>query len=85
MHFEYLHNDTSYYFYDAFPKYEEVFTLIGTYNCLLQLATHETSEMYGNKTLIDSSYYSEIGPVQRSYAYLSGTKIVGKIIDYKLE
>ncbi len=84
-HYGFIGNtgDTAFYYYDIFPRNAMVNTKLGVYECIEQLATHQ-SFLQDRKELIDTSYFSKIGPVQRSYSYLSGGKMIGKLIDYQL-
>jgi len=60
-------------------------TRVGTYRCMLNVDVHVPGPKYGDKKVIDSNYYSRIGPVRLSYAYLSGTKMIGELIETNVE
>ncbi len=84
-HYGTAEGDTVYHYYDQFPSLDVVSTNFGSEECLLQEATHIAYPPFGNDPVVDTSYYASFGPVQRSYAYLSGAKMVGVLTDYHLE
>ena len=77
--------DTIYYYYDRFPDVADISTYVGSEQCLAQYSTHENYPVIGGNTVVDTSYYAAFGPVQRSYAFSSGAKMIGTLIDHHLE
>lgn len=84
-HYGFLESDTIYDYFDQFPEINIVSTNFGAELCLLQEATHIGFSPLPELTLVDSSYYGSFGPVQRSFSYSAGPKLVGTLIDYHLE
>ncbi len=78
-------NDTLYYFWQEYPTIEKHSTAFGDFDCLVQIDFHE-SYLHNDPVLrADTLLYAEIGPVLRSFSYLSsGTKSIGKLINYNL-
>lgn len=77
--------DTIFFAYDQFPVKEQIQTNFGIKESIVRLSFKETTENFGNETLVDTTYFSEIGPIQRSYTFLSGTKYIGTLIEFHLE
>lgn len=79
-------SDTTYYYFDQFPRNEAVSTNFGVIDVFTHEATHIVYPPIGDyNALVDTSYYADFGPVQRSYAFGSGAKLVGKLTTYHLE
>lgn len=78
-------SDTAYAYWEEFQDGYSISNSTGTYDCMAQLATHEAWPIIGGNTVVDTSYYSTIGIVQRSFSYLSGAKNIGVLMDYHLE
>ena len=83
-HYGISEGDTAYHYLDQFPSSDFVSTNFGIEECMLKEATHIVYAPY-NHTLVDTSYYAAFGPVERSYSYSSGAKMVGVLVDYHLE
>ncbi len=78
-------SDTLFYYYDKFPLKELVETNFGEEECMRQEATHIVYPLAENNEVVDISYFASFGPVQRSYAYVSGAKMIGTLVDYHIE
>lgn len=77
--------DTLYYGYSEYPELADVSTYIGNEECFAHYFTHEIYPAFGGNTTVDTTYYGSFGPVQRSYAFASGPKMFGTLIDHHLE
>lgn len=78
-------NDTLFRYIDEFPSLDYVETNFGEVECMFQKASHMIFPLADEITHVDTTYYSSFGPVQRSYAYFSGAKMIGTLVDYHLE
>merc|ERR1711991_1239058 len=76
--------DTVYRAWDTFSD-GHMITYDGTsYPCIQRLSYHELWPNHGDKTLIDTFYYSSIGPLRTSFSSASGAQNVGVLIDHGL-
>jgi hypothetical protein len=85
FHYGFVQGDTAYSYWEEFEGEFTVSMDFGTFESIAQVVTHQAWPNYGGNTIKDTAYYSEIGPLTRSYAYLSGVKMVGTLIDFHLE
>jgi hypothetical protein len=84
-HYVLNESDTLFYYYDKFPLKEMFETNFGVEECMRQEATHIMFPLADNNEVVDISYFASFGPVQRSYAFISGTKMIGTLVDYHIE
>ena len=85
FHYGFVGSDTAYSYWEEFQDGFVASNQTGTYNCLAKIASHQAWPNFGGGMATDTLLYSEIGMIQRSYSYLSGSKMIGVLIDYHLE
>jgi len=77
--------DTVYHFWESFSGYVPIGTAFGTQECIQKLTYHNYWPGFGVGLVTDTSYYSPIGQLQRSFSYSSGLRNVGVLVDYHIE
>lgn len=77
--------DTIFQYWTTFPAKEKHSISLGNFNCLIKEKNHRLFLDPSQPLTIDTSLYTKIGPIQRSFSYSSGTKMIGTLIDYHLE
>ena len=85
-HYGTFEGDTLYYFWKEYENdIVNIQSPLGNYECISQLHIHQMQPDFGGLLTIDSNYYSHIGILQRSYAFSSGPKMIGTLVEYHLE
>ena len=85
FHYGFYLSDTMYSYWEEFEGEFTVINNFGSHQALAQVVTHKAWPNYGGQTVEDTTFYSEIGPLQRSYGYQSGIKMIGTLVDYHIE
>lgn len=77
--------DTIFQYWTTFPVKEKHSISLGNFNCLIKETNHRLFLDPSHPLIVDTSLYANIGPIQRSFSYSSGTKMIGTLIDYHLK